>query len=82
MATPVRENSWHLLNVELEPSAREAVEYALMEAGALGTETHEPQGGLLRVTGYFRTGPNREDVRTELIEALRIYPCHPRRFGR
>jgi ribosomal protein L11 methyltransferase len=69
----VQENSWHLLNVELEPSAREAVEYALMEAGALGTETHEPQGGLLRVTGYFQTIPNREDVRTELIEALRIY---------
>jgi ribosomal protein L11 methyltransferase len=73
MATPVQENSWHLLNVELEPSAREAVEYALMEAGALGTETKEPQGGLLRVTGYFPTSPNREEVRTELIEALRIY---------
>ena len=36
MVVPVQEkNSWHLLNVELEPSAREAVEYALMEAGAL-----------------------------------------------
>jgi ribosomal protein L11 methyltransferase len=62
-----------MLNVELEPSAREAVEYALMEAGALGTETNEPQGGLLRVTGYFQTVPDREEVRAELLDALHIY---------
>jgi ribosomal protein L11 methyltransferase len=72
MAIPVQD-SWHLLNIELEPSAREAVEYALMEAGALGTETKEPAGGLLLVTGYFQTVPDREDVRSELLEALRIY---------
>lgn len=62
-----------MLNVELEPSAREAVEYALMEAGALGTETNEPPGGLLRVTAYFQTVPDREEVRSELLDALRIY---------
>ena len=72
-ALTVQDNSWHMLNVELEPSAREAVEYALMEAGALGTETNEPQGGLLRVTAYFQTIPDREEVRTELLDALRIY---------
>jgi hypothetical protein len=27
------------LDVDIEPEAHEAVEYALMEAGALGTET-------------------------------------------
>jgi hypothetical protein len=30
--------SWQALDVEIEPNAHEAVEYALMEAGALGTE--------------------------------------------
>ncbi len=29
--------NWQALDVEIEPQAREAVEYALMEAGALGT---------------------------------------------
>lgn len=39
-----------------------------MEAGALGTETKE---GI--VTGYFPEVPDRERVRNELFEALRIY---------
>ena len=61
-------NAWYALDVELEPSAREAVEYALMEAGALGTETTDDT-----VTGYFAEIPGRERVRAELFEALRIY---------
>lgn len=56
------------LDVDIEPEAREAVEYALMEAGALGTETTDN-----RVTGYFSEIPARERVRNELFEALRIY---------
>src|ERR1041384_1025756 len=39
-----------------------------MEAGALGTEATEH-----RVTGYFAATPDRERVRAELFEALRIY---------
>lgn len=61
-------NAWYALDVELEPAAREAVEYALMEAGALGTETTDNT-----VTGYFAEIPSRERVRAELFEALRIY---------
>lgn len=61
-------NAWYALDVELEPAAREAVEYALMEAGALGTETTDST-----VTGYFAEIPGRERVRAELFEALRIY---------
>lgn len=61
-------NTWYALDVELEPAAREAVEYALMEAGALGTETTDNT-----VTGYFANIPGRERVRAELFEALRIY---------
>ena len=59
---------WYALDVELELAAQEAVEYALMEAGALGTEATEQV-----VTGYFATTPDRERVRAELFEALRIY---------
>jgi len=64
---------WYALDVQLDPSAREAVEYALMEAGALGTETNESGDKLLRVTSYFDHTPNRESVRTELANALRVY---------
>ena len=64
---------WHALDVELEAGAREAVEYALMEAGALGTETEISDDSLIHVTGYFESVPQRERVRDELFEALRIY---------
>ena len=59
---------WYALDVELEAGAQEAVAYALMEAGALGTETTNNT-----VTGYFEEIPNRERVRNELFNALRIY---------
>jgi ribosomal protein L11 methyltransferase len=64
-------NEWYALDVDIEPAAQEAVEYALMEAGALGTEATEATEH--RITGYFATTPNRERVRDELFEALRIY---------
>src|SRR6266403_4443575 len=64
---------WYALDVELEPDAREAVEYALMEAGALGTETNDAANNVLCVTAYFDNVPERELVRTELATALRIY---------
>ena len=59
---------YYALDVDLEPQAGEAVEYGLMEAGALGTENNNQT-----VTGYFVDTPNRERVRAELFEALRIY---------
>jgi ribosomal protein L11 methyltransferase len=64
---------WYALDVEIEAASREAVEYALMEAGALGTETSNAEGGLLRVTAYFDYPPERNRMQTELSEALRIY---------
>ena len=73
MAAVEHKKNWHALNVDLEPSAREAVEYALIEAGALGTVTNDPSDGLTRIIGYFETSPDREQVRRELLEALRIY---------
>lgn len=64
---------YHALDLEIEPTAREAVEYSLMEAGALGTETVDRTDGLAQVTGYFSSIPEREVVRYQLAEALRIY---------
>ena len=61
---------WHELEIDIEPTAREAVEYALMEAGALGTVTADQSN---KVTGYFSEVPDRELIRSELLEALRIY---------
>jgi len=74
MSQPKQDNKpWYALAVELETQAREAVEYALMEAGALGTETREAEEELAKVTAYFDLVPDREQVRRELSEALRIY---------
>ena len=64
---------WYGLDVVVTSEAREAVEYALMEAGALGTETEEGDTDVLHVTAYFDSVPERERVRGELQEALRIY---------
>lgn len=61
---------WYALDVEIEAQAREAVAYALIEAGAKGT-TDDTDG--TRITGYFEGVPDRERVRQELFEALRIY---------
>jgi ribosomal protein L11 methyltransferase len=69
--------NWFALDVTLNSRAREAVEYALVEAGALGTESNvaapaaEDSGA--RVTGYFDSPPEVERVRAALLEALRIY---------
>ncbi|HBB88275.1 MAG TPA: 50S ribosomal protein L11 methyltransferase [Blastocatellia bacterium] len=64
---------WYSLELESEAGAREAVEYALMEAGALGTESKQRDDELLTVLAYFDAPPERELVRTVLAEALRIY---------
>lgn len=67
---------WYGLDLIVAGEAREAVEYALMEAGALGTETSDapsPDEELLRVTAYFDQTPELERVRAELAEALHIY---------
>ena len=68
--------SWYSLILSIESAAQEAVEYALMEAGAMGTEVSPDLGELLKVTAYFESIPDREHVRAELSEALKIY-CLP-----
>ncbi|HEX7957094.1 MAG TPA: hypothetical protein VF508_09135, partial [Pyrinomonadaceae bacterium] len=65
--------NWYALDMSCTEGAREAVEYALMEAGALGTESEADADAPARVTGYFETPPEVEAVRAALAEALRVY---------
>jgi len=71
---PAREHTvWYALDLETVSSAREAVDYAVMEAGALGTEFHEGSNDGSTITAYFSTPPERERIRKELMDAFRIY---------
>ena len=69
--------NWYALDVTLAARAREAVEYALMEAGALGTEGGVSSAGAEDehevVTAYFDVSPEVERVRAAMLEALRVY---------
>jgi ribosomal protein L11 methyltransferase len=65
--------TWQALDVRIEPGAREAVEYALMEAGALGSEIADENVEGMRVVAYFDAVPEREFLRASLLDALRIY---------
>src|ERR687883_2128647 len=65
--------TWYAIDVTLMPEAREAVEYALMEAGALGTESSDEGGEFARVSAYFDRAPKREELRDALFDALHIY---------
>ena len=68
--------NWYALELSCTGGAEEAAEYALMEAGALGTECcdgADGQAGLVRVTAYFEAPPEVERVRDALGEALRVY---------
>ena len=69
--------NWYALDVTIAGRAREAVEYALMEAGALGTEGGVEVAGAEDtpevVTAYFDAPPEVERVRAALLDALRVY---------
>jgi ribosomal protein L11 methyltransferase len=64
---------WYAVDIVIDEIAREAVEYALMEAGSLGTEYSDNDLTNPHVTGYFDDIPNRENLRSELVSALQIY---------
>ena len=70
---PSSSRYWSALILSVEVAAQEAVQYALMEAGARGTEVNQEDHDLTQVTAYFESMPDRERVRAELFEALRIY---------
>jgi ribosomal protein L11 methyltransferase len=64
--------TWFAIEVFVIPGGREAIEYGLMEAGALGTQTDE-QAETVSVVGYFESQPDVASVHATLTEALRIY---------
>lgn len=68
-----RSKSWFALDATIESEAREAVEYALMEAGSLGTESQDGDEGFTRVLAYFDAPPERERIRAALFAAMRLY---------
>lgn len=68
---------WRAIDAIATSVACEAIEYGLMEAGALGTETSETGGSHVIVSGYFDLNPEIEIVRAALLDALRIYSFLP-----
>ena len=70
--------AWHAIDVTVADQAGEAIEYGLMEAGALGTETRDgDEAASLSVIGYFARSPEVATVRDKLVDALRIYNLAP-----
>src|SRR6185503_21282204 len=68
-----RMKTWQVIDAIVISEAREAVEYGLMEAGAMGTETTDEAGGRLSVAAYFDSFKPIETARESVLEALQIY---------
>lgn len=64
--------SWYAVDAKAVREACEAIEYGLMEAGAVGTETNNTSHNFI-LSGYFDRAPEMEVVRAALLDALRIY---------
>ena len=67
------DKKWYAAEVVVSSDAREAVEYGLMEAGALGTETRDADLGQTAVFAYFTATPEVESLRAALLDAYRVY---------
>lgn len=67
---------WLAVDAIIPSEFREAIEYGMMEAGALGTETHEDDLEVV-VTGYFPEPIEEGELRENLAEALRIHSLSP-----
>lgn len=71
---------WHVIDVTVLHEAAEAIEFALNELGALGTEINnlrKDQSEPVRVSGYFDAEPDEQDLRWQINDALRIYGFAP-----
>jgi len=67
---------WQAVEVTCVREAGEAVEYGLMEGGALGTETRETSGDP-HIVGYYHSPIDVAEVQSALLDALRIYNLAP-----
>lgn len=71
---------WYVIDVTAQPEAAEAIEFAMNELDALGTEINnlrKKQDEPIRVSGYFDNEPDEENLRLQINEALRIYDFEP-----
>ena len=67
---------WHAVEITTRPEAAEAIEFALNQLDALGTEINNLRKGSdedLKVIGYFNERLDNELVEDHLAESLRIY---------
>lgn len=71
------DKKWFALKITAETAAAEAIEFALNELDALGTEINNlgksQSAETLDIIGYFNENQNEEFVRENLENALRIY---------
>ena len=71
---------WHALEVTARAEAAEAIEFALDEFAAIGTEISQfdkKNTPDVIVIGYFEEKPDKKSLGEKLIEALRIYDLAP-----
>jgi ribosomal protein L11 methyltransferase len=73
----VSRKAWYAAGLIVSSAEREAIEYGLMEAGALGTETRDLDRDRITVLGYFAAQPEIESLRAVLLEACRVYGFTP-----
>lgn len=65
--------TWQVIDAIVISDAREAAEYGLMEAGAIGTETTDEASGRLSVAAYFDSPESSKTAHESVLEALQIY---------
>jgi ribosomal protein L11 methyltransferase len=73
----VNRDPWQVVEVTCLREAGEAIEFGLMEAGALGTETRETSEDHPHVVGYYDSPVDEAEIRSALLDALRIYDLAP-----
>ncbi len=67
---------WFALEITVDSEVSEAIEFALNELDAVGTEINhlgKKPTEFFCVIGYFNEIPNEKFVQSQLSEALRIY---------
>lgn len=72
--------NWFALDIYANSDASEAIEFALNELDALGTEINnlgKVQTETLRIIGYFNAPIDNESVKSQIEESLRIYGFSP-----
>ena len=75
-----KQEIWHVVEIQARAEAEEAIQFALNELDALGTEINtlgQKRTEMITIIGYFKEKPDEERFRDQLNEALRIYDFAP-----